>query len=88
MAGDEPLGNKVHSVLQRRNDAQISRAVNIDEQVGVDILVDEHNRGPVREAKSFVDRDDRLQHVALERRIRRQIGARRCAHEDECYSFS
>src|SRR6185503_299248 len=60
LARDEFLGHEIHSVLQRRHDAEIGRAIDAGEQIGIDVLVDQHDRRPVVGAEFGVDVDDGL----------------------------
>jgi hypothetical protein len=83
LAGDELLGHEIHSVLERRHDAEITGAIDGGQQIGIHVLVDQHDRRPVRRPKAAVDRDDRLKNISLERVVRREVRSRRRADEDE-----
>ena len=47
LAGDELLGDEIHSVLQRRHDADVGGAIDAGEKIRVDVLVDQDDRRPV-----------------------------------------
>ena len=74
--GDELLGDEIHPVLQGRDETQVGRSIDRGQQLGVDVLVHEHDGLPVSGAIPLVDVPDGIEEVGFEILVRRELGAR------------